>query len=255
MPGLLKRRLTPSTGPNTAPDTATSLDPRRLPRHVAVIMDGNGRWAKKRGLPRLMGHRAGTESVRSIIRTAGEVGVEALTLYAFSTENWRRSASEVQGLMRLLVHTLRKEARDLDAKNVRLRALGRIDGLPAEVRRELDRTIDFLSDNQGLLLNLALNYGGRQEIVDAARAVVEAGENITEDSLSRHLYTAGIPDPDLLIRTSGEMRLSNFLLWQSAYSEIYVTPVLWPDFRREQFIDALLEYQHRERRFGNASPA
>lgn len=227
-----------------------ALEAERIPRHVAVIMDGNGRWARRKGLPRLWGHRAGAESVREIVRVSGELGISALTLFAFSTENWARSESEVKGLMSLLVRTLRKEVPRLNANGVRLKAIGRLEGLPAAVQRELDRACAALSGNRGLLLNLALNYGGRQEIVDAARAVARAGEEMSEENLSRHLYTAGLPDPDLLIRTSGEIRLSNFLLWQTAYTEIYITPVLWPDFRERQFLEALTDYQKRDRRFG-----
>ncbi|MBL0057701.1 MAG: di-trans,poly-cis-decaprenylcistransferase [Elusimicrobia bacterium] len=238
-----------SFAPAVLPD---GFDRSRLPRHVAVIMDGNGRWAKERGLPRLMGHRAGAESVREIVRVSGEWGIEALTLFAFSTENWSRSPQEVRGLMSLLVHTLRREVRELDRNGVQLRAIGRIEGLPASVQKELRRTIDALSGNRGVLLTLALNYGGRQEIVDAARAALAAGETISEESISRHLQTAPLLDPDLLIRTSGEYRLSNFLLWQSAYTELYVTPVYWPDFRKKQFSDAIADYQRRERRFGAA---
>lgn len=252
MPTLVKRRPSATAGEPSLNVLESSLDRARLPRHVAIIMDGNGRWAKGRGLPRLMGHRAGAESVREIVRAAGQMGIGTLTLYAFSTENWQRSPLEVQGLMRLLVHTLRNEAKELHKNGVRLHAVGRTDGLPGPVRKELDRTIEFLSTNRGLHLNLALNYGGRQEIVDAARAVVRGGEDLTEETLARRLYTAHSPDPDLLIRTSGEFRLSNFLLWQSAYAEIYVTPTFWPDFRRRELVLALLDYQRRERRFGGA---
>ncbi|HMX94287.1 MAG TPA: polyprenyl diphosphate synthase [Elusimicrobiota bacterium] len=252
MPTLAKRRPAVPTGEPSLDALEARLDRARIPRHVAVIMDGNGRWAKSRGLPRLMGHRAGAESVREIVRAAGELGIGTLTLYAFSTENWQRSPLEVQGLMRLLVHTLRKESQELHKNGVRLHAVGRTDGLPAPVRKELERTIEFLSANRGLHLNLALNYGGRQEIVDAARAVARAGESITEESIARHLYTAHSPDPDLVVRTSGEFRLSNFLLWQSAYAEIHVTPTYWPDFRRRELVMALLDYQRRERRFGAA---
>lgn len=247
MPSLLRRR--PPVVPDRRADVAV-LNPDRVPAHVAVIMDGNGRWAQRRGKPRLWGHRAGAESVRAVVRAAGSAGVKALTLYAFSTENWSRSAGEVNGLMALLVGTLRREVRSLNENNVRLQAIGRLEGLPGTVRAGLKRAIGALAGNTGLLLTLALNYGGRQEIVDAARAAVAAGEAISEESLSRRLYTAGLPDPDLLIRTSGEFRLSNFLLWQSAYTELYVTPVLWPDFRENEFIDALLDFQQRERRFG-----
>lgn len=229
-----------------------ALDRSKLPRHVAIIMDGNGRWAKERGLPRLMGHRAGAESVREVVRLAGEWGIEALTLYAFSTENWSRSAAEVRGLMSLLAHTLRRESRELDENGVRLRTIGRAEALPSSVRKELKQTGDLLSKNRGVILTLALNYGGRQEIVDAVKAVLKAGETISEESLARHLQTAPLPDPDLMIRTSGEYRLSNFLLWQAAYTEIHVTPTYWPDFRREQFLAALLDYQRRQRRFGGA---
>lgn len=224
-----------------------------MPRHVAIIMDGNGRWAKQRGYPRLMGHRAGAESVREVVRLAGEWGIEALTLYAFSTENWSRSVSEVRGLMTLLAHTLRKETPELNRNGVRLRTIGRTEALPANVQKELKRSQDLLAGNRGVILTLALNYGGRQEIVDAVQNVVAAGEKISEDSIARHLQTSPLPDPDLMIRTSGEYRLSNFLLWQSAYTEIHVTPTLWPDFRRAQFLAALLDFQRRERRFGGAS--
>ncbi len=257
MTTLLKHRASaaargrPGSSDGTAAvELSAQLDRSRMPRHVAVIMDGNGRWARRRGLPRLLGHRAGAESVREIVRASGEFGISVLTLYAFSTENWQRSPAEVRGLMGLLVRTLRREVKELDSHGVRLRPIGRLEGLPGDVRRELDRTVDRLSKNKGLLLQLALNYGGRQEIVDAARAAVQGGEALTEESLSRRLYTAGVPDPDLLIRTSGEFRLSNFLLWQSAYAEIYVTPVFWPDFRRPELTQALLDYQRRERRFG-----
>ena len=228
------------------------LNRSKLPRHVAIIMDGNGRWAKERGFPRLMGHRAGAESVREVVRLAGEWGIEALTLYAFSTENWSRSAQEVRGLMALLAHTLKRESRELNKNGVRLRTIGRTDALPASVQKELKQTMALLSKNQGVVLTLALNYGGRQEIVDAVQAALKAGETISEDSIARHLQTAPLPDPDLLIRTSGEFRLSNFLLWQAAYTEIYVTSTYWLDFRREQFRDALMDYQRRERRFGKA---
>ncbi|MBK6880306.1 MAG: isoprenyl transferase [Elusimicrobia bacterium] len=247
MPSLLNRR--PPVVSQRRVDVPV-LDPARVPAHVAVIMDGNGRWAQRRGKPRLWGHRAGAESVRAVVRAAGDAGVKVLTLYAFSTENWSRSAGEVNGLMALLVGTLRREIRRLDENNVRLRAIGRLDGLPAAVRAGLKKAVAVLEDNTGLVLTLALNYGGRQEIVDAAQRVTAAGEAITEESLARRLYTAGLPDPDLMIRTSGEYRLSNFLLWQSAYTELYVTPVLWPDFREGEFYEALLDYQKRERRFG-----
>ncbi len=227
------------------------IDRNRMPRHIAVIMDGNGRWAKKRGWPRLLGHKAGTESVREATKVCGELGVEVLTLYAFSTENWLRPASEVKGLMSLLVRTLRSEIPKLDKNNVRLRAIGGLAKLPPEVQAELKRGIAALKDNSGLILNLALNYGGRQEIVEAVQALMDRGDKtVDEAAISRHLYTAGLPDPDLLIRTSGEYRLSNFLLWQCAYTEIYITDTFWPDFRRRHIYEAVLNYQSRERRFG-----
>jgi undecaprenyl diphosphate synthase len=232
-------------------DLLEKIDRSLVPRHIAVIMDGNGRWAKKRGLPRLLGHKAGADSVREAVKVCGELGVQVLTLYAFSTENWSRPKSEVKGLMALLVRTLRREADELNANNVRLRASGRLEALPADVRRELDRSIDRLSGNTGLILNLALNYGGRGDIVDAVNALLKAGAvSVTEEDIAAHLSTAGLPDPDLLIRTSGEYRISNFLLWQCAYAEFHITPVLWPDFRRQQLYQAVLDYQSRDRRFG-----
>ncbi len=228
-----------------------NIDVSRLPVHVAVIMDGNGRWAKKRGLPRLMGHRAGTESVREIVRVCGELGIKFLTLYAFSTENWQRPVKEIQGLMKLLVHMLRYEVKALDKNNVQLRAIGRLSALPPGVQKELQKNIQALQHNTGLILNLALNYGGRQEIVDAVNTLVQEGcRTVNEKAVANHLYTADVPDPDLLIRTSGEYRISNFLLWQCAYSEIHISPAYWPDFRREQFYRALIDYQSRSRRFG-----
>ena len=229
-----------------------SLDPLRLPRHVGIIMDGNGRWAKSRGLPRLWGHREGTERVREIVETAGRVGIKALTLYTFSTENWSRAEREIRGLMVLLSRSLRKQTTALHSQRVRLKTIGRWEALPLNVRRELNRSMNLLKNNEGLTLTLALNYGGRQEIVDAVKRTLEAGEPLSEESLSRHLDTAPLPDPDLIIRTSGEFRLSNFLLWQAAYTEFFVTPVLWPDFNSPQFINALLDYQRRDRRFGSA---
>jgi undecaprenyl diphosphate synthase len=236
----------------TSPSVPAGLDPSKIPHHVAVIMDGNGRWAKQRGLPRLLGHRAGAESVRETVRLSGEWGIKALTLFAFSTENWARSTDEVRGLMALLARTLRREADELDKNGVRLRTIGRIESLPASVQKSLHQTMDRLKNNRGVVLTLALNYGGRQEIVDAAKAVVSAGKELTEESLSEHMQTAPLPDPDLLIRTSGEYRLSNFLLWQCAYTEIHVTPTFWPDFRRDAYLAALQDYQRRQRRFGKA---
>ncbi len=239
---------------------AAQLSPQAkasLPRHVAVIMDGNGRWARQRHLPRIEGHRAGAESARILIRTAGELGIKYLTLYAFSVENWNRPKDEVDALMKYLVHYLKTETPELNKNNVQLRVIGQVYRLPERVQEHLKRSIATLSKNNGLTLIMALSYGGRTEIVDAARSIaqkVKAGEldppDITEQVFAQHLYTSNLPDPDLLIRTSGEMRLSNFLLWQISYTELVVTPTLWPDFRRPQFYEALEEYHRRHRRFG-----
>ena len=230
---------------------SNGLDPANLPRHIAVIMDGNGRWAKSRGLPRVAGHKLGVDSVRAAIRTCGKLGIEVLTLYAFSTENWLRPKDEVTELMSLLSWALKREVSELDKNNARLRASGRLSGLPRAVQMELARSIERLKENTGLIVNLALNYGARQEIVDAVNAFIKEGaRNIDEAALAAKLYTAGLPEPDFVIRTSGEMRMSNFLLWQSAYSEFYVTPVFWPDFREAQLLEAIAEYQKRHRRFG-----
>ncbi len=225
-----------------------------VPHHVAVIMDGNGRWAAARGLPRIAGHKAGVESVRQIVRAAGELGVQALTLYSFSTENWLRPADEVGELMKLLSWALGRETLELHENRVRLGAIGRLEALPAAVRAELAKSIERLKGNTGLRLTLALNYGGRQEIVDAANLALAAGaKTLDEDAIGRGLYTADLPELDLLIRTSGEMRLSNFLLWQAAYAELHVTPVLWPDFRKEHLVAALDDFARRDRRFGGLS--
>ena len=224
-----------------------------LPRHVAIIMDGNGRWAKARGVPRLMGHRAGRESVREAVRGCVALGVEVLTLYTFSTENWNRPRGEVKALMAILRQTLRSERRELRENNVRLRIIGRPEDLPAEVTRAIAETEDYLGACDGLLLNLALSYSGRAEIVDAVRRVIAerpSPASVDEATFGRYLYTADLPDPDLLIRTSGEMRLSNFMLWQLAYTELWITETLWPDFRRRHLFQAVTEFQGRERRFG-----
>ncbi|MBM3889638.1 MAG: isoprenyl transferase [Verrucomicrobia bacterium] len=233
----------------------------KVPRHVAIIMDGNGRWARQRGLPRIEGHRAGAESVRAAVRAAGKFGVKYLTLYAFSVENWRRPKLEVSGLMRLLVRYLRSEIDELNRSNVRLETIGRLEDLPKSAQRELEEARQRLAKNTGLTLIVALSYGGRTELVDAMRKIaqeVKAGrlrpEQIDEATISSALYTARFPDPDLLIRTSGEMRLSNFLLWQTSYTEIWITPTLWPDFREPDFLQALEEYRKRERRFGGIEP-
>ena len=231
---------------------ALALDPERLPRHIAIIMDGNGRWATRRRMPRVAGHRAGVTAVREITETCAQLHLDALTLYAFSMENWKRPRTEVDTLWVLLRQYLRQEFRTLMDNNVRLHAFGRLDALPYVVRRSLDETIASTAANTGLRLNLAINYGGRAEIVDAINAWIrETGrETITEEDIAARLYTSGLPDPDLLIRTSGEMRVSNFLLWQIAYSELHVTDTLWPDFRRGHLLRAILDYQSRDRRFG-----
>jgi len=228
-----------------------------LPRHVAVIMDGNGRWARQRNLPRVEGHRMGAESVRAVIRTAGELGIKYLTLYAFSVENWNRPKDEVDTLMKYLAHYMKTEFAELNRSNVRLEVIGQIHRLPEFVQKQLKKTQEALSRNNGLTLIMALSYGGRTEIVDAVRniaAKAKKGEldpaEITEEVVADHLYTRKWPDPDVLIRTSGEMRVSNFLLWQISYAELIVTPTLWPDFRKPQLYAALEEYNRRHRRFG-----
>ena len=233
-----------------------TIEEAKLPKHIAVIMDGNGRWARLRSLPRVAGHRAGMESVREIVRASAKLGLEVLTLYAFSVENWKRPRSEVRTLMNLLKEYVRRELKSIQESNVRFRVIGRTLDLEPSVQKVLMQAVDKTQNNSGLLLQVALNYGGRAELVDAInRIVVERGSNanrspITEEQLSGCLYTAGVPDPDLLIRTSGEMRISNFLLWQIAYSEIYITPTLWPDFRRKDLFEAISEFQRRNRRYG-----
>jgi undecaprenyl diphosphate synthase len=245
-------------GPVTAEESQLleRLDLSRLPRHVAVIMDGNGRWAQKRHLPRIAGHRSGTQSARTTIETCARLKLEALTLYAFSVENWRRPKAEIDFLMQLLREYLRKEMPLLQKNNIRMRFLGRINELPVGVQNDVRDAMEKTAGNKGMVLCVALNYGGRAEIVDAMNAILEernghaTSDRVTEEQLSRHLYTDGLPDPDLLIRTSGEMRVSNFLLWQIAYAEIFVTETLWPDFNRARLLEALLEFQKRERRYG-----
>jgi undecaprenyl diphosphate synthase len=242
---------------------ARAIDPKRLPAHVAIIMDGNGRWANRRHLPRVAGHKAGVGPVRSTVETCARLGIEVLTLYAFSVDNWKRPRSEVDTLWRLLHYYLRKELADLQKNGIRLQAIGRVDALPAHVRRELEAVVQATARNRRLLVNLAVNYGGRAEIVDAINAIVDraraegrlAALEVDERAISRHLYTSSLPDPDLLIRTSGEMRVSNFLLWQIAYAELYVTDTLWPDFTRADLLQAILEYQKRDRRYGGLSAA
>jgi len=240
------------------------LDPERLPRHVAIIMDGNGRWAKQRRLPRIMGHRTGTKSVKNIVKTARELNLEVLTLYAFSTENWKRPSLEVQGLMTLLKTYLKSELQNMVDNKILLRCIGEIEMLPQDVRKVLAEVIEETArdteDETGMILNLALSYGGRFEIVRAARVMAEKcvsgqfdPEDFSEKLFASHLYTAGLPDPDLLIRTGGQSRLSNFLLWQLSYAELYMTETMWPDFNEEKFIEALIDFQRRERRFGQTS--
>jgi undecaprenyl diphosphate synthase len=246
--------------PNGHPDEALArqINFDRLPAHVAIIMDGNGRWAAQRHLPRVEGHRAGIDAVRDTVETAARLGIRVLTLYAFSVENWKRPAAEVSTLMMLLKRYLRSELKTLLTNNIRFRVIGRMEELASDVQDELRDAIDRTADGSGMLFNIALNYGGRAEIVNAVRRAIASGarpEELDEERFAGLLYTAGQPDPDLLIRTSGEMRVSNFLLWQIAYAEIYVTETLWPDFRRRHLFEAVLAYQKRERRYGGISPA
>ena len=235
------------------------LDPKRLPKHIAIIMDGNGRWARRRHMPRIAGHRAGVASVRSTVETAARIHIPALTLYAFSEENWKkRPKSEVDFLMRLLCRYLKAEVPTLNENNIRLEYIGRQHELPPDVQKQMEWARQATASNTGMVLTLALNYSARSELVDAFRSIVQAAANngglqhlhVDEDSVSRHLYTRNLPDPDLVIRTSGEMRLSNFLLWQLAYAEIYVTQTLWPDFRGVHLLEGIAEFQKRERRYG-----
>jgi len=239
---------------------ASDLDPARLPAHVAVIMDGNGRWAKQRLLNRVQGHEKGAESVRRIVRTAREIGIAHLTLYAFSTENWQRSKVEVDALMVLLKRFLQSEKSELLENDIRLNAIGRLERLPADVHRVLLEVMEATRQNSAMTLHLALSYGARTEICDMVRSIAAEvrknrlqPEEIDEELVARRLYTGDIPDPDLLIRTSGEMRISNFLLWQIAYTELFVTATLWPDFSREEFLSILREYQRRDRRYGKVA--
>src|SRR5688500_6141077 len=232
---------------------ARQVDFERLPRHIAVIMDGNGRWAAQRHLPRVEGHRAGIDSVRDIVESSARLGIQVLTLYAFSVENWKRPVTEVSTLMSLLKRYLRLELNTLLKNNIRFRVIGRFDELPPDVQSELKAAEDKTALNGGMQFNIALNYGGRAEIVEAARRIIADGmrpDRLDEAAFARYLYTTGQPDPDLLIRTSGEMRVSNFLLWQIAYAEIWVTDTLWPDFRKRHLLDAILDYQKRDRRYG-----
>ena len=225
----------------------------RVPRHIGIIMDGNGRWARARGLPRSAGHRAGTENLRRVLRAAVEFGVEILTIYAFSTENWGRPEGEVRALMSILERVIDRELQELHEEGVKLRHVGRLDRLPSGLRQKVLDAIELTKNNQQLTLNVAFDYGGRAELVSAIRRIVADGvpaEQVDESLVSRYLYTAGLPDPDLIIRTSGEMRISNFLIWQGAYAEFYVPAVLWPDFDKDELYTALVSYNQRERRFG-----
>ena len=245
---------------------ATQLDPKRVPAHIAIIMDGNGRWARQRNYPRILGHKAGVDPVRMVVETGAQLGLEALTLYAFSVENWKRPRHEIEGLWRLLRFYLRRELANLMRNDIQLVAIGRLELLPGAVQEELQNVMDKTALNRGMRLNLAINYGGRTELVDAMNALLDNARlegnldslEVTEEAISSHLYTAGLKDPDLLIRTSGEMRISNFLLWQIAYAELYVTETLWPDFTRTELLEAISNYQNRDRRFGGltmSSPA
>lgn len=236
------------------------IDPNNVPQHIAVIMDGNGRWAKKKGAMRIFGHRNAVKAVREVTEGCGEIGVKYLTLYAFSTENWSRPKDEVEGLMELLVNTLKEEIKSLMENRVKLITIGETSHLPGDCQKNLAWAMEETKNNTGLTVILALSYSGRWELKEAVKAIAQEVKNgsldpesITEESIGKHLQTAGIPDPELLIRTSGEMRVSNFLLWQIAYTELYITPTLWPDFRKEHLYEAIWSYQQRERRFGKTS--
>ena len=242
---------------SSSSDRSEELDKEKLPAHVAIIMDGNGRWAKEHLLSRIKGHEKGAESVRTVVRACRELGIAHLTLYAFSTENWQRPQKEVNALMTLLTKFLQSEQKELATNDIRLAVIGQVERLPEKVQRALSETMELTRNNSALQLNLALSYGSRDEIVHMARQIARKAKSrqlepadINAETVSAHLYTKDIPDPDLLIRTSGEMRISNFLLWQIAYAEIYVTPTYWPDFSKEEFVEILRNYQQRERRFG-----
>jgi undecaprenyl diphosphate synthase len=266
MPNAANGRIArPELAPLTEEEQVlrAAIDPDKVPEHIAIIMDGNGRWAQNQGfMDRIRGHEAGSQSVRFAVRACGELGVKALTLYAFSVENWSRPRHEVGALMELLQNFLVQEADEIRDKNVRVLVSGRVDDLPDAARQTLKQTVSESANNTGLVLNLALSYGGRTEILDAVKRIAAEArsgsldpESLTEADIAARLYHPELPDPDLLIRTSGEMRVSNFLLWQIAYTEIYVSPVLWPDFRRKDLYEAILNFQQRERRFGKVMPA
>jgi len=227
--------------------------PGQVPLHVAIIMDGNGRWARARGLPRLAGHRAGVDNLRRVLEAATEFGIRYLTIYAFSTENWSRPPDEVRGLLNILEDVIDRELQSLNKNGVQLRHIGRLERLSPELQAKVHQAVEMTQHNERLVLNIAWNYGGRDEIVEAVHRMMENGvlpDDVDEDLVSQYLYTAGIPDPDLIIRTSGELRVSNFLIWQGAYAEWYVTPTYWPDFGRDELLEALWEYARRDRRFG-----
>ena len=250
-----------SAMPKKAQGLSDQIDRGALPAHIAIIMDGNWRWARKRGLPRVAGHRAGINAVREVIEGSAELGIPVLTLYAFSVENWKRPQAEVSTLMQLLKQYLNRELENIHKNNIRFRTIGRTDQLDSSVQRELEKAITRTSGNTGMIFNVALNYGGRAEIVDAVNRIIRNGGQalsasggVTEKQFANYLYTAGLPDPDLLIRTSGELRISNFLLWQIAYAEIWVTDTLWPDFDKRRLYEAILAFQKRERRYGGLEP-
>ncbi len=245
-----------ATGRATSAVVDEPIPLERVPRHVAIIMDGNGRWANRQGLPRIQGHERGTENIRRITNAAGEIGIRYLTLWAFSTENWNRPPDEVEGIMRILAEAVERETEALHRQGARLCHIGSLDGLPDPTRRAVESAIDLTRNNDRLVLTLAFNYGGRQEMIEAVRTLVARGippEEIDEETISRTLFTSDIPDPDLVIRTSGEYRMSNFLIWQAAYAELYFTPIYWPDFGPEDLHAAVLDYSRRERRFGRVS--
>lgn len=237
-------------------DTTLNIPPEKIPQHVAMIMDGNGRWAIHRGLPRLAGHKAGTENLRRVIRATVEFGVKYLTIYAFSTENWGRPPEEVQGLMFILQDVIDRELGELNAQGVQLRHIGRLERLDPKIQKKVLDAIELTKHNDKLVLNVAFNYGGRDEIVHAIQKIIKDGipaEDVTDELVNRYLFTAGVPDPDLIIRTSGELRVSNFLIWQAAYSEWYITPTFWPDFDKDEYRRALETFANRDRRFGKVS--
>jgi undecaprenyl diphosphate synthase len=239
--------------PTEIPTSPAAPPLQPVPYHVGIIMDGNGRWAQRRGLPRLAGHRAGTENIRRTLTACVEFGVKMLTIYAFSTENWKRPEDEVKGLMTIFAQVIDRELGELHREGVQLRHVGRLEGISNSLKAKVQRAIDLTKNNERIILNVAFNYGGRTEIVDAVRSIIRTGipaDEVTEEIISRYLYTADCPDPDLIIRTSGEFRTSNFLLWQAAYAEYYVTPTYWPDFDKNELYQALLAYSQRDRRFG-----